>query len=260
MTTLRILIVDDEPIARTGLRIFLEAEEGVTIIGESANGLEAVAAIHEHRPDLVFLDVQMPGMNGFDVIEAVGAAQMPAVIFVTAYDQYALQAFEAQALDYLLKPFNRERLLRAFQRARHQVQGQQMDQLTHRLMAVLDDHRERNRAASTYAERLVVKSGGYVFFLNVTEVDWIASAGNYVKLHVGDKAHLLRETMNAMEDKLNPTQFVRIRRSALVNVNRIQRMHTLSNGEYEIRLHDGTELTSSRRYRKKLSTLLEDLS
>lgn len=260
MTTLRILIVDDEPIARTGIRVFLEAEPGITIVGECSNGLEAVAAIREHTPDLVFLDVQMPGLSGFDVVEAIGTTHMPAIIFVTAYDQYALQAFEAQALDYLLKPFNRERLLRAFQRARHQIQGQQMDQLTHRLMAVLDAHREQKQVAATYTERIVVKSAGYVFFLNVTEVDWIASAGNYVKLHVGDKVHLLRETMHTMEGKLNPAQFVRIRRSALVNIDRIQRLHALSNGEYQIRLHDGTELTSSRRYRKKLNTMLDNLS
>lgn len=257
MTTLRILIVDDEPVARTGIRVFLEDEPGVVIIGECANGEEAVAAIRKQDPDLVFLDVQMPGLGGFDVIEEIGPEQMPAVVFVTAYDQHALRAFEAHAIDYLLKPFNRERLLRAYQRARHHIQGQQIDQVRHTLFALLKDHQQITAPAPTYTERLVIKSAGYVFFLNVAEVDWIEAAGNYMKLHVGEKVHLLRETMNGLEAQLDPSRFLRIRRSVMVNIERIRRLRTLANGEYEVLLQTGMGLTSSRRYRKKLRVLFK---
>lgn len=257
MTTLRILIVDDEPVARTGIRFFLEGEPGVEIIGECANGEEAVAAIRAQAPDLIFLDVQMPGLDGFAVIETIGPRRMPAVVFVTAYDQHALQAFEAHAIDYLLKPFNRERLLHAFRRARHHIQGQQIEQMRHTLFALLKDRREAALPAKSHTERLVVKSAGYVFFLNVTELDWIEAAGNYMKLHVGGAVHLLRETMNAMEAQLDPQRFVRIRRSTMVNIDSIRRLRTLANGEYEVLLNDGTALISSRRYRKNLSALIE---
>jgi two-component system LytT family response regulator len=199
---------------------------------------------------LVFLDVQMPGLNGFDVLEAVGAKRMPRVIFVTAYDQYALRAFEVHALDYLLKPFDGERFVEALTRARTQIRRESIDD---RLLDLLADLKTRQK----YTERVVIKSAGRIFFLSVEEIDWIESADNYVRLHVGRDSHLLRETINGLEKKLDPDGFLRIRHSTLVNVKGIKELHPLFNGEFAVIMRNGTELISSRRYRKKLISFLE---
>jgi two-component system LytT family response regulator len=252
MEKIRVLIVDDEPIARWGIRSHLEGEREIEIVGECANGMEAVIAIEEQAPDLVFLDIQMPGLDGFGVLEAIGVERMPEVIFVTAYDKYALKAFEAHALDYLLKPFNRERFLSALLRARENIGHRRSAEIKERLLALLRDH--QNKPA--YLERLVVKSGGRIFFLDVEELDWIESADNYVRLHAGGQSHLLRETMTNLEAKLDPKHFLRVRQSAIVNIKRIRELRPLFNGEYAILLQDGRELTSSRRYRKNLNALL----
>lgn len=248
---LRVLIVDDEPIARRGIRKQLDASADVEVIGECSNGLEALCAIEEKAPDLVFLDVQMPEMDGFGLLEAIGAEKMPAVIFVTAYDRYALQAFEVNAVDYLLKPFDGERFQKALDRARMRLKEGSAD-VSHRLMSLLEGlHKTRK-----HLERLVIRSSGRIFFLQVEEVDWIEAAENYVHLHVGRESHLLRETVNGLEGRLDPDKFVRIRRSAIVNINHIKELHPLFKGEYAIILKNGTELVSSRRYRKKLSSIL----
>jgi two-component system LytT family response regulator len=252
MTRIRALIVDDEPIARRGVRLNLEIESDVEIIGECANGLEAVSSIQEQSPDLVFLDVQMPELDGFGVLEAIGTWHMPAVIFVTAYDQYALKAFEVHALDYLLKPFDRERFLKALQHARDQIKRKSIDDVSNRLRALLDDI----KGTQKHIERLVIKSAGRIYFLNVEEIDWMEAAGNYVRLHVGRDSHLLRETVNSLESKLDPDKFLRIRRSTIVNIKRIKELHPMFNGEYAILLKTGTELISSRRYRKNLNAIL----
>ena len=249
---LRVAIVDDEPIAREGVRTQLLRERDVEIVAECGNGLEAVETIRELSPDLVFLDVQMPGMDGFDVVQTIGTEAMPAVVFVTAYDKYALQAFEVNAVDYLLKPFDSERFQKAFQRARLQIQRKNAETINQKLEALLQSMRPRER----YLERLVVKSGGRIFFLAVSEIDWIESADNYVSLHSGREAHLIRETLTSLETKLNPEEFLRIRHSAIVNVKRIKELHPLFKGEYEILLQNGVKLTSSRRYRPKLDSLL----
>jgi two-component system LytT family response regulator len=250
--TIRTLIVDDEPIAREGVRVQLAKLPGVEVVAECGNGLEAVAAIRELAPDLVFLDVQMPGMDGFEVVEAVGAARMPAVIFVTAYDKYALQAFEVSAVDYLLKPFDAERFQKAFGRARDQLQKRDLDSVRETLHSLL----EGVRPARKYLERFVVKAGGRIFFLQAAEIDWIEAADNYVSLHAGRETHLIRETLTALEAKLNPEDFIRVRHSAIVNVKRIRELHPLFKGEYQILLQGGARLTSSRRYRDRLSGLL----
>lgn len=249
---LRVVIVDDEPIAREGVRTQLLREPGVEIVAECGDGLEAVETIRELEPDLVFLDVQMPGMNGFEVVQTLGVDSMPAIVFVTAYDKYALQAFEVNAIDYLLKPFDAERFQKAFQRARVQIQRRTAETINEKLEALLESMRPRER----YLERLVVKSGGRIFFLAVNEIDWIESADNYVSLHSGRDAHLIRETLTSLESKLNPEEFLRIRHSAIVNVKRIKELHPLFKGEYEIVLQNGVKLTSSRRYRHKLDSLL----
>ncbi len=250
---IRTLIVDDEPLGRQRIRHLLDREDDVTVIGECTNGEEAVAAIGMHTPDLVFLDVQMPVLDGFAVLEAVGAAQMPVVIFVTAYDQYALQAFDVHALDYLLKPFDRERFQKALDRARLYLRHKGLDALSHRLQALLDQAHPAQK--DTYLKRLAVKTGGQVFFLNVEEIDWIEAAGNYAGLHIKEKTHLIRETMSDLEARLSPELFLRIHRSTIVNLDRIKALEPVSNGEYVLTLHDGTRLASSRSYRAGVQAL-----
>jgi two-component system LytT family response regulator len=208
-----------------------------------------VDAIQKFAPDLVFLDVQMPEMDGFEVIEAVGVEQMPRVIFVTAYDQYTLRAFEVHALDYLLKPFDRERFLKALDYARSNLERGEFNR---QLVRLLDGR----PAARKPLERLVIKSGGRIYFLNVEEVDWIEAADNYVELHVGRESHLLRETISGLAARLDPARFLRIRHSTIVNLERVKELRPLFRGEYLIVLRDGTELTSSRRYRKNLDAIL----
>ncbi len=252
MTKIRVLIVDDEPIARRGIRLQLKGERDAEIVGECANGMEAVAAIEKHLPDLVFLDVQMPEMDGFEVIETVGVESMPVVIFVTAYDQYALRAFDAQALDYLLKPFDPERFHTALTRAKAQLQQPGVRAISQQLRALL----QAQQANRQYLERLVIKNAGRIFFLNVAEIDWIEAADNYACLHVGRESHLLRDSLNSLAAKLDPAQFLRIRHSAIVNLKHVKELRPLFRGEYIIVLRDGTELTSSRRYRSKLSAVL----
>ncbi len=252
MAPIRTLIVDDEPLARQRLRDLLRAEPDVLVLGECGDGREAIDAIRREAPDLVFLDVQMPAPDGFGVVRAVGAGRMPAVIFVTAYDRYALQAFEVRALDYLLKPFDRERFRKALGHARSQVERARAGELADRLAALLDEVRPVPRAV----ERLVVKAGGRVFFLRAAEIDWVEAAGNYLRLHVGADVHLLRETMNGLEARLGPDQFLRIHRSTLVNVDRIREVQPLFHGDHVVILQDGTELAMSRGYRKNLERFL----
>lgn len=253
MSKIRVLIVDDEPIARRGVRLQLKGEREIEIVGECANGFEAVAAIQTLAPDLVFLDVQMPEMDGFEVIEAIGVKQMPRVIFVTAYDGYTLRAFEVHALDYLLKPFDRERFLKALNHARSSLEHQTSGDLNSRLIRLLNDRLDVRQPL----ERLVIKSGGRIYFLSVEDVSWIEAADNYVELHTGRESHLLRDTISNLAARLDPGQFLRIRHSVLVNLRHIKELRPLFRGEHLIILRDGTELTSSRRYRKNLDAVLE---
>lgn len=253
---IKTLIVDDEPIARDRVRRMLRDESDVEIIGECGNGREAVTFINENKPDLIFLDIQMPEMNGFEALQEINPAKVPAIIFVTAYDQYAIRAFDVHALDYLLKPFNRERFKRAIDRVREQLEKTQSGKIDERLASLLADL----TSSKKYLERLVVKSVGRVFFLRTEEVDWIEAAGNYAKLHVGREGHLIRETMNGLEAKLNPDKFLRIHRSTLVNIDRIKELNPLFSGDYTVMLKNGTELTLSRNYRDRLLELFEKSS
>ncbi|MEO5894767.1 MAG: LytTR family DNA-binding domain-containing protein [Vicinamibacterales bacterium] len=246
------MIVDDEPLARERLASLLSAEPDIDVIGQCRDGEEAVLGIQQHKPDLVFLDVQMPALNGFEVIDAVGSEHMPLVIFVTAYDQHALRAFQVRALDYLLKPFDRERFQEALQRAREHIQRDETGDVGRRLLALVKDLR-RDQPKT---DRLVVKSGGRLFFLRTDEIDWVEASGNYVRLHVGTTSHLLRETMNAIEGRLDAEKFFRIHRCRIVNMERIQEMQPWLNGEYAVVLRTGTRLTLSRGYREKLQERL----
>jgi two-component system LytT family response regulator len=258
--SLRVLVVDDEPLARQGIRNqLLRQKTNVDVVGECSNGRDAVEAILRLSPDLVFLDIQMPELDGFEVVKEIGAEQMPAVVFVTAYDRYALQAFEVHALDYILKPIDPTRFASAFDRAVKALGRMGRDDFTGRLDAVLR-HLENGRepaAEKRWVERLLVKEAGRAFFVNVADVSWIDSAGNYVRLHTGRHTHLLRDTMDGIERKIDPRRFIRIRRSTLVNIDAIKEFQPLAKGTYVVVLHDGTELSSSRNYRANLDDLFQ---
>lgn len=259
MSVLRTLIVDDEPLARQRLRRLLQAEKELEIIGECEDGRSAVASILETKPDLVFLDVQMPEMDGFAVLREVGDQASPAVVFTTAYEEYALKAFEVHALDYLLKPFDQRRLQSAVARAKDRSSQSRKDDLRSRLEAALKDLGEAPKPK--YQERLLVRHLGRIHFVKVEEIAWIEAAGNYVRLHVGDDEHLLRETMQGMEAQLDPKMFLRIHRSTMVNIDRIKELQPLFHGDYVVILKDGgRQLTMSRGYRDKVEARLGPLS
>jgi two-component system LytT family response regulator len=246
------MVVDDEAMARERVVSMLRQEQDIELIGECSDGQQAVSAIAAQQPDLVFLDVQMPACDGFRVIEQVGPEKMPAVVFVTAYDEYAVRAFEVHALDYLLKPFGKERFQQALHHARGHVERRRAGDLGKRLMALVQDIKPEPQRL----DRLVVKSGGRVFFLKTDDIVWIEAAGNYVRLHLAEDSHLFRETMNGIEARLDPRRFVRIHRSRIVNSDRIKELQPWFNGEYVVVLQNGTRLTLSRGYREKLQERL----
>lgn len=252
MTKIRAMVVDDEAMARERVVSMLRQEQDIELIGECSDGQQAVNAIAAQQPDLVFLDVQMPACDGFRVIEQVGPEKMPAVVFVTAYDEYAVRAFEVHALDYLLKPFGKERFQQALQHARAHVERRRAGDLGKRLMALVQDIKPEPQRL----DRLVVKSAGRVFFLKTDDIVWIEAAGNYVRLHLAEDSHLFRETMNGIEARLDPRRFVRIHRSRIVNSDRIKELQPWFNGEYVVVLQNGTRLTLSRGYREKLQERL----
>src|SRR5919205_74672 len=245
MEKIRALIVDDEALARRRLRRFLAEAPDVEVVGECEDGRRAVALIKSLAPDLVFLDVQMPLLDGFGVIREVGAGSVPAVVFVTAFDQFALRAFDAHALDYLLKPFGRERLLESVARARRQIGDKHVRR---RLDALVGELSERPR----HATRLAVRERGRTLFLSADEIDWVGAAANYLDLHAGPHTYVVRETLGQLESKLDPRRFVRIHRSTLVNVERVREMHPLFAGDQVVVLRDGTKLQVSRTHRQRL--------
>jgi len=253
MEPVSVLIVDDEPLARDGVRLHLELESDFEVVGEAGSGEEAVALIEELSPDLVFLDVQMPGIDGFGVIETVGVEKMPVTIFVTAYDQFALKAFDTHALDYLLKPFDAERFRAAVGRAREQLRARRLGDVEGQLAVLIGELRGKRE----YLERVVVRSGGRILILRVDDIDWLEAASNYVRIHAGGRQYLLRETMSNLEARLDPARFVRIHRSTMVRLDRIRELEPLFQGDYVLILEDGTRLTSSRGYRDRLQAMLQ---
>jgi two-component system LytT family response regulator len=239
---IRTLIVDDEALARQRIKRLLAEEPDITVIGECGTGGEAVQAIQEKIPELLFLDIQMPGMGGFEVLQAIPKERMPIIIFVTAYDQHALKAFDVHALDYLLKPFRQERFREALQRARDRLPRVGPWEPPPGLAALIG----KLRAAPNHLSRFLVKSSSRVIFVKASEVDWIEAAANYVLLHVGDKTHVVRETMRDLEAKLCPKSFQRISRSAIVNLERVKELQPMGKGQYVIILTNGRQLTMSR--------------
>jgi len=249
---IRALIIDDEPLARRRIKSLLAHDTSIEVIGECSDGNKAVTSITELTPDLVFLDVQMPAMDGFEVIKTIGAERMPTVIFVTAYDQYALKAFEVNALDYLLKPFDRNRFQKTLERAKRMVKRFQNGDVNNQLLSLLGNLRREHELP----DRFIIKSGGRVVFLRVEEIDWMRTVGNYVRLQVGRDSHLMRETMSGIEAKLNPDRFMRVHRSTIVNLDRVKEVQPWAKGEYVVIMRDGTRLMMSRRYRERLNERL----
>ena len=252
--SLRVLIVDDEPLARQRLADLLEASDGVEVVGEADSGRDAVVAIREYAPDLVFLDVQMPGKTGLEVVEEVGPEHMPLTIFVTAYDRYALKAFDVAAVDYLLKPFDDERFDQALERAKKTIRLQNVDKAKDRLLELLRD--EEDAPQASYLERIAVDMRGKVKVVPVEQIDYISASGPYAELHVGDKAYLVREQMQTLEERLNPDQFFRIHRSTIVRLDLIESLHHSAGGDYAISLTTGQRLKVSRSRRDDLARRL----
>jgi len=247
-TKIRAIIVDDEELARDRLRSLLDREPEIEVIGEAGDGQSAVALIEQQKPDLVFLDVQMPELNGFEVLNAL--EERPNVIFVTAHDKFALKAFDVHAVDYLLKPFDRERFQTALQRAISKIRSQKPGEGKPELSAVLEEVKPKS------VERLLVKTQGRVLLVKVGDIDWVEAADNYVTLHVGKDAHMMRETMTSLEGRLPNDKFMRISRSSIVNVERIHELQPMFHGEYIVVLKSGAKLTLSRSYRDKLDQLM----
>jgi len=245
---LKVLIVDDERLAREGIKLMLS---GDSVVIEARNGREAVAKIREEKPDLVLLDVQMPRMDGFGVVAAVGADKMPAVVFITAHDQYAVRAFEISAVDYLLKPVTEERFRTAFARATNRLRAAPGDESTRQMLAVLDAIANPPR----YLSRLAIRSGDRTVFLTIDEVEWIEAAQNYVCVHAGQTKHLLHVAMNAIENSLDPKRFVRIHRSYIVHLPHIRQLWALPHGQYILELASGERLPSGRTYGEKIRNL-----
>ncbi len=231
MSRVRALIVDDEPLARTRLERLLQARKEIEVVGTATNGDDALAKITALMPDVIFLDIQMPGLGGFDVLREIGGGGRPHVIFTTAHAQYALRAFEVQALDYLLKPFDEERLAAALDRALPLIRG------------------------SEWTERFIVKSAGRIMFLGAHEISWIEAADNYVHLHTNQDSHLVRTSLKTLEQKLDPARFMRVHRSAMVNLTSVRELVPLAHGDYEIVLRDGTRVTASRTFSERLRAI-----
>jgi two-component system LytT family response regulator len=250
---IRTLIVDDMKLARERLRHALAFDSDIAIVGEAVNGCDAVALINSLRPELVFLDVQMPKMGGFEVVRNVGAENMPTVVFVTAYDEFALKAFETGALDYLLKPFDEERLMKTLSRVKRQLETGTYDDVNERLLRLL-----RNVSVSpNYLKRIPVKTAQHTVLVLIEDIDWIGAAGNYLELHSGKDVYLIRERLHQLEQKLDPQQFARIHRSTIVNIDRIKALHPMFNGDHLVILQSGAKLNLSRTYHETLIKQIE---
>lgn len=266
---IRVAIVDDEPLAREGVRLLLENDPEIAVVAEAGNGVEALQTIQSVKPSLIFLDIQMPEMNGFEVLSALPPAELPAVIFVTAFDRYAIRAFEVHALDYLLKPFDDDRFYDALRRAKQQLRLSRMSDLSQRLISLLASYEVRGQEngpresvpvpgaqpAERYISRIAIKDFGRVVFLGVEEIDWIEAADYYVQIHAGGKSYLHRESMNSLEGKLDPSRFMRIHRSAIVNRDRVRELRSQGRREMVVVLSGGAELKVARSHRDKLHSL-----
>jgi two-component system LytT family response regulator len=249
---IRALIVDDERLARRRVREMLQSDRDIEVVGERANGPEAVMAVRESNPDLMFLDVQMPGMDGFEVLNALRDERLPMVVFITAYDQYALRAFEACAVDYILKPFDRARFERALQQAKSRIRQERQTDLAHHLLTLLENMKQR----PDYPERMAIKENGRIVYVKTDSIEWVEAEGNYVRIHAGKNSYLQLGAIGGLEAQLDPKKFRRIHRGTIVNVDCIRELQPWFNGCYRVILQSGVELSLSRGYRGKQSDLL----
>ena len=262
----RAVIIDDEPAARRGVRLLLSRDPEIQIVGEAADGIEAVELIGRERPELAFLDVQMPGFDGFEVLRRSGDSAPAAVVFGTAYDEHAINAFEVHAIDYVLKPYEDARFHAAVQRAKAGLRGLDAEALASRLVRLLQFMEsttaealpvQEPQALAEQSDRILLKSSGEILFLKVDEIDWIEAEGDYMKFHVAGKAHLLRETMARLESRLDPERFIRIHRSTIVNIDRVRKLTPAFAGEYAVVLADGTKLRLSRGYQERMQAVMD---
>jgi len=254
---LRALVVDDEEPARSILRDLLSADPEIELVGECVNGNEAVEKIRTQLPDLVFLDIQMPGLDGFGVLDQLRPQELPVIIFVTAYDQYAVQAFEVHALDYLLKPFDDERFAEAVTRAKATLHSREVEKVSEKLVGLIQDRRAQDSEGRNGSpNRLMIRSSGRVYFVKTEDIDWIEAADYYARIHAGGRSHLLRESLSSLEKKLDSEHFARVHRSAIVNMDRVKEMRPLFKGSYALILEDGTQLKLSRQRRAELEDRL----
>jgi two-component system, LytTR family, response regulator len=253
----RTVIADDEQLARRKLRILLDSEPDVKVVAECHDGGQALSAIRACRPDLLLLDIQMPDRDGFQVLSEISPEEMPVVIFTSAYDQYAIRAFEAHALDYLLKPFDQGRLHQAIERARFELRQSKDREITHRILELLSQVKSDKQPVPESEGRLVIKTKGRIVFLNLDEIDWVEAAANYVRLNVGKESYLFRETISRTSERLDPNHFIRIHRSLIVNVRKIKELIPVNSGEYIVMLKSGKELSCSRGYRANVQHIIE---
>jgi len=256
----RTVVADDERLARQKLLILLDAEPQVKVVAECQDGRQTVAAIRTLRPDLLLLDIQMPDLDGFQVLGEIPPEEMPVVIFTSAYDEYAIRAFEAHALDYLLKPFDQERLHHAVERAQSELRKAHEREITHRILSLLSQVSSVTLPASEHDSRLVIKANGRVVFLDLDSIEWVEAAANYVRLNVGKESYLFRETISHVAERLDANHFVRIHRSTIVNVRKIKELIPVNSGEYVVILKNGRELSCSRGYRSALQGIVEQSS
>lgn len=255
MKTIKVAVADDEPLARERIRSMLEGRNRYSIVTECADGVATVEALTEQDIDLLFLDVQMPGLNGFQIVESMGSAPLPIVVFVTAFNDYALRAFDVSALDYLLKPFDKERFEKTLARVEERLASRERGDMSRELREFLGTL--STSAAPNHVSRFPVRANGEIYFVRAEDVDWIDAEGNYVALHAAGRRHLVRDTIKSLESRLDPAKFVRVHRSAIINVDRLRKLQPYFHGEYVITLQDGTTLTSSRTYSDRLRALLE---
>jgi two-component system LytT family response regulator len=256
-SVVRTVIADDEQLARRKLRILLDSEAEIEVVAECQNGAQTLSAIRVCRPDLLLLDIQMPDRDGFQVLSEISPEEMPVVIFTSAYDQYAIRAFEAHALDYLLKPFDQGRLHQAIERARFELRQSKAREITHRIIELLSHVKSDKQPVPESEERLVIKTKGRIVFLNLDEIDWVEAAANYVRLNTGKESYLFRETISRTSERLNPNHFIRIHRSMIVNVRKIKELIPVNSGEYIVILKSGKELSCSRGYRANVQHMID---
>ena len=254
--TMRTIIADDEHLARKKLRLLLGSEPGVQVLAECRDGQQTIDAVNALKPDLLLIDIRMPDLDGFQVLGKIAPDEMPVVVFTTAYDQFAIRAFEAHALDYLLKPFDGERLHHAIERARTELLKRHNRDLTSRILDLVAKNANPKTESRQAEDRMVIRTGGKVVFLDVKEIDWIEAAANYVKLNVGKDSYLMREGIGSISARLDPDRFVRIHRSVIVNVRKIKELQPCDSGEYIAVLKSGKELSCSRGYRTQLQRLI----